>query len=102
VLCAATNRDELENDGIKPPNVANYEIFKKSLTEKRTSCEHLIFDPTVPASIEEVEPASEILRRFCSGATLRLSREAHETLAVANRIGGKSNSGEVVKTPSVV
>jgi len=47
--------------------------------------------------IEEVEPASEIMQRFCTGAMSlgALSREAHETLAIAmNRIGGKSNSGE--------
>jgi glutamate synthase (ferredoxin) len=47
--------------------------------------------------IEEVEPVSEIVKRFCTGAMSlgALSREAHETLAVAmNRIGGKSNTGE--------
>merc|ERR1712176_730022 len=44
-----------------------------------------------------VEPASEIMQRFCTGAMSlgALSREAHETLAIAvNRVGGKSNSGE--------
>ena len=48
-------------------------------------------------AIEDVEPASEIMKRFCTGAMSlgALSREAHETLAIAmNRIGGKSNSGE--------
>jgi len=47
--------------------------------------------------IEEVEPASEIVRRFATGAMSfgSISKEAHETLAVAmNRIGGKSNTGE--------
>jgi glutamate synthase (ferredoxin) len=50
-----------------------------------------------PAPIEEVEPAEEIARRFCTpGMSLgALSREAHETLAIAmNRLGAKSNSGE--------
>ncbi len=50
-----------------------------------------------PIPIEEVEPAVEIVRRFATGAMSlgSLSREAHETLAIAmNRIGGKSNSGE--------
>lgn len=48
-------------------------------------------------SISEVEPASAIVKRFKTGAMSfgSISREAHETLAVAmNRIGGKSNSGE--------
>ena len=50
-----------------------------------------------PVPIEEVEPASEIVKRFSTGAMSygSISKEAHETLAVAmNRIGGKSNSGE--------
>nr|YP_009294480.1 ferredoxin-dependent glutamate synthase [Asparagopsis taxiformis]AOM65963.1 ferredoxin-dependent glutamate synthase [Asparagopsis taxiformis] len=47
--------------------------------------------------ISEVEPISSILSRFCTGGMSlgALSRETHETLAIAmNRIGGKSNSGE--------
>ena len=50
-----------------------------------------------PVEIDEVEPASEIVRRFATGAMSfgSISKEAHETLAVAmNRIGGKSNTGE--------
>lgn len=48
-------------------------------------------------SLDEVEPATEILKRFVTGAMSfgSISAEAHETLAIAmNRIGGKSNSGE--------
>ncbi|MEO0867753.1 MAG: glutamate synthase-related protein, partial [Cyanobacteria bacterium J06642_11] len=48
-------------------------------------------------SIDEVEPVADIMQRFCTGGMSlgALSREAHETLAIAmNRIGGKSNSGE--------
>jgi glutamate synthase domain-containing protein 2/glutamate synthase domain-containing protein 1/glutamate synthase domain-containing protein 3 len=47
--------------------------------------------------IDDVEPASEIVKRFATGAMSfgSISREAHETLAIAmNRIGGKSNTGE--------
>ena len=47
--------------------------------------------------LEEVEPASEIMKRFATGAMSlgSISRETHETLAIAmNRIGGKSNTGE--------
>jgi glutamate synthase domain-containing protein 2/glutamate synthase domain-containing protein 3 len=50
-----------------------------------------------PIPIEEVEPASEIVKRFATGAMSfgSISGEAHETLAIAmNRIGGKSNTGE--------
>ena len=50
-----------------------------------------------PIPIEEVEPAKEIVKRFCTGAMSfgSISAESHETLAIAmNRLGGKSNTGE--------
>ena len=50
-----------------------------------------------PLSLDEVEPAREIVKRFATGAMSfgSISREAHTTLALAmNRIGGKSNTGE--------
>jgi len=50
-----------------------------------------------PVPLDEVEPASEIVKRFSTGAMSfgSISREAHTTLAVAmNRIGGRSNTGE--------
>ncbi len=50
-----------------------------------------------PISLDEVEPAKNIVRRFSTGAMSfgSISREAHTTLAIAmNRIGGKSNTGE--------
>ncbi len=50
-----------------------------------------------PVSLDEVEPWTEIVKRFKTGAMSygSISREAHETQAIAmNRIGGKSNSGE--------
>lgn len=55
-----------------------------------------------PISVEEVEPAKNIVRRFCTGAMSfgSISAETHETLAVAmNRIGGKSNTGEGGEDP---
>jgi len=54
-------------------------------------------DPTSAIAIEEVEPVTEIVKRFATGAMSlgSISTEAHATLAVAmNRIGGKSNTGE--------
>jgi glutamate synthase (NADPH/NADH) large chain len=50
-----------------------------------------------PVPIDEVEPVSEIVRRFATGAMSygSISAESHETLAIAmNRLGGKSNTGE--------
>jgi glutamate synthase (NADPH/NADH) large chain len=50
-----------------------------------------------PVPIEEVEPASEIVKRFATGAMSfgSISKEAHETIAIAmNRMGGRSNTGE--------
>src|SRR3546814_385186 len=50
-----------------------------------------------PVPVDEVEPVSEIVKRFSTGAMSygSISMEAHQTLAIAmNRIGGKSNTGE--------
>lgn len=104
-VSAATNRNELENDGVKAASVANYEIFRKSLETARLANIRDLLDfesdrSSIP--IEEVESADQIMRRFCTGAMSlgALSREAHETLAIAmNRIGGKSNSGEGGEDP---
>lgn len=54
-------------------------------------------DPAQAISVDEVEPAAEIVKRFATGAMSlgSISTEAHATLAIAmNRIGGKSNTGE--------
>ncbi len=55
-----------------------------------------------PTALEDVEPASEIVKRFATGAMSfgSISREAHTTLAIAmNRLGGKSNTGEGGEEP---
>jgi glutamate synthase (NADPH/NADH) large chain len=55
-----------------------------------------------PVPLDKVEPASEIVKRFCTGAMSfgSISAESHEALAVAlNRIGGKSNTGEGGEDP---
>ncbi|MEE2780628.1 MAG: glutamate synthase large subunit [Planctomycetota bacterium] len=54
-------------------------------------------------ALEEVQPASEIVKRFCTGAMSfgSISAESHETLAIAmNRLGGKSNTGEGGEDPA--
>jgi glutamate synthase (NADPH) large chain len=83
-----------------------YEVFKEYTRlvddqARRLATLRGLFDLRVgehePVPLEEVEPVSEIVKRFSTGAMSygSISREAHETLAIAmNRIGGKSNTGE--------
>ncbi|MFZ9615974.1 MAG: glutamate synthase-related protein, partial [Fluviibacter sp.] len=79
-----------------------YEEYAKIINDqtKRHMTLRGLFEikPAGPSiSIDEVEPASEIVKRFATGAMSlgSISTEAHTTLAVAmNRIGGKSNTGE--------
>ena len=63
----------------------------------------LAFKPSTPIPIEEVESAEDIVRRFTTGSMSfgALSRETHETLAIAmNRLGAKSGSGEGGESPT--
>ncbi len=83
-----------------------YEDFSRAMNEQSKSLLTLrgLFEIKMaedvgltPVPLDEVEPASEIVRRFATGAMSfgSISREAHTTLAIAmNRIGGKSNTGE--------
>jgi glutamate synthase (NADPH/NADH) large chain len=83
-----------------------YEIFKEytSLVNEQSSQLATLrglfrFRDAVrkPIPIDEVEPVSAIVKRFSTGAMSygSISKEAHETLAIAmNRLGGKSNTGE--------
>ncbi len=87
----------------------SYARFSKLVNESdRNRCTLrglLEFDPgSSPGAIpiDEVEPASEIVKRFCTGAMSfgSISAESHETLAIAmNRLGGKSNTGEGGEDP---
>ncbi len=82
-----------------------YDIFKKYTGRVNEQSERLMTlrglfgfasgRPAIP--LEEVEPVSEIVKRFSTGAMSygSISKEAHETLAIAmNQLGGKSNTGE--------
>ncbi len=83
-----------------------YQIFKEytrlvdDQSERLASLRGLLkFRPGVrpPVPLDEVEPATEIVKRFATGAMIygSISAEAHETLAIAmNRLGGRSNCGE--------
>ncbi|MBE2997295.1 glutamate synthase large subunit [Nocardiopsis sp. HNM0947] len=89
----------------------SYEIFKEYTNKVDDQAEKLMTlrgllrfkDGTRPAvPIDEVEPVSEIVKRFSTGAMSygSISAEAHETLAIAmNRLGGKSNTGEGGEDP---
>jgi glutamate synthase (NADPH/NADH) large chain len=82
-----------------------YDVFKEytSYVDEQAARLHTLrglfkfADDREPISIDEVEPASEIVKRFATGAMSygSISMEAHQTLAIAmNAIGGKSNTGE--------
>ncbi|KAI3846660.1 hypothetical protein MKW92_019453 [Papaver armeniacum] len=88
-------------------SVAAYKEYSKRIQELNKSCNlrgMLKFrDSEVKVPLEEVEPASEIVKRFCTGAMSygSISLEAHTSLAIAmNTIGGKSNTGEGGENPS--
>lgn len=82
----------------------NYSVFKEytdlinNQNENHCTLRSLLkFKNSNRISIDEVEPISEIVKRFCTGAMSfgSISKEAHETMAIAmNRLGAKSNSGE--------
>ncbi|MBD3790930.1 MAG: glutamate synthase large subunit [Campylobacterales bacterium] len=78
----------------------DYEAVKKLVNDRHEKFIRDFFEfrsDRAPISIDEVEPLSEIFKRFSTAAMSMgsISQEAHETLAVAmNTIGGKSNSGE--------
>ncbi|HAI10837.1 MAG TPA: glutamate synthase large subunit, partial [Phycisphaerales bacterium] len=80
-----------------------YEVFAKAVDDDaRSQCtlRGLIdfkFDESKSIPLDQVEPASEIVKRFRTGAMSfgSISAEAHESMAIAmNRLGGKSNTGE--------
>ncbi len=83
----------------------NWELYKEfarlvnDQSEKMATLRGLLeFKKTAtPVPLEEVEPASEIVKRFATGAVSlgSISKEAHETMAIAmNRMGARSNTGE--------
>ncbi|XP_039044583.1 glutamate synthase 1 [NADH], chloroplastic-like isoform X4 [Hibiscus syriacus] len=88
-------------------SVAAYKEYAKRIHELNKTCNlrgMLTFkESKAKIPLDEVEPASEIVKRFCTGAMSygSISLEAHTTLAIAmNTIGGKSNTGEGGEQPS--
>ncbi|KAK0634879.1 glutamate synthase [Bombardia bombarda] len=94
-------------DAVRTKNDKSYEAYSLSEYEQIKKCTlrgmlDFKFDDCTPIPIESVEPWTEIVRRFCTGAMSygSISMEAHSTLAVAmNRLGGKSNTGEGGEDP---
>ncbi|KAG0047681.1 glutamate synthase [NADH] [Gryganskiella cystojenkinii] len=95
-------------DAVRRKNDNAYEAYSRNAFEMIKNCTlrgMLEFDFSKGKSIpvDEVEPWTEICKRFCTGAMSygSISMEAHSTLSIAmNRIGGKSNSGEGGEDPS--
>jgi glutamate synthase (ferredoxin) len=93
----------------KAVRLGDYELFKKyaqlvnEQNQKYFTLRGLLeFKDRQPILLEEVEPIEAIMKRFKTGAMSygSISKEAHETLAIAmNRIGGKSNTGEGGEDP---
>ena len=94
-------QEAVQNDDAKA-----YAAFSEAVNDQaRTLCTlrgMFEFAPGKAVPLEKVEPASEIVKRFCTGAMSHgsISKEAHECMAVAmNRLGGMSNTGEGGEDP---
>lgn len=94
-------------DAVRNKNGKSYEAYSISEYEQIKNCTlrgilDFKFEERKAISIDQVEPWTEIVRRFCTGAMSygSISMESHSTLAVAmNRLGGKSNTGEGGEDP---
>ncbi len=106
---AALAGDEQAHESVREsPAYARYREYARAVNEdaaRRATLRGLLELRRAgrePIALEQVEPAKEIVRRFCTGAMSlgSISREAHETLAIAmNRLGGRSNTGEGGEDP---
>lgn len=94
-------------DAVRTKNDKSYEAYSIAEYERIKDCTlrgllDFNFDERAPVPIDQVEPWTEIVRRFVTGAMSygSISMESHSTLAVAmNRLGGKSNTGEGGEDP---
>jgi len=94
-------------DAVRTKNDKSYEAYSRSEYEQIKACTlrgllDFKFEDRNPVPIDQVEPWTEIVRRFCTGAMSygSISMESHSTLAIAmNRLGGKSNTGEGGEDP---
>ena len=94
-------------DAVRTKNDKSYEAYSMAEYEQIKNCTlrgmlDFNFDDRAPVPIDQVEPWTEIVRRFVTGAMSygSISKESHSTLAIAmNRLGGKSNTGEGGEDP---
>lgn len=94
-------------DAVRTKNDKSYEAYSKTEYERIKDCTlrgllDFDFESRTPIPIDQVEPWTEIVRRFVTGAMSygSISMESHSTLAIAmNRLGGKSNTGEGGEDP---
>ncbi|KAJ3166774.1 glutamate synthase [NADH] [Irineochytrium annulatum] len=90
-------------DAVRRKNLNAYEQYSRQCHDQIRNCtlrgmlEFRDASQLRPVPIDEVEPWTNIVKRFCTGAMSygSISMESHSTLAIAmNRLGGKSNTGE--------
>ncbi|KAK9476289.1 hypothetical protein V1514DRAFT_322282 [Lipomyces japonicus] len=89
-------------DAVRTKNDKSYEAYAKAEYDQIKNCTlrgllDFDYESSAAVPIDQVEPWTEIVRRFVTGAMSygSISMEAHSTLALAmNRLGGKSNTGE--------
>ena len=94
-------------DATREKNQSAWDAYSKSAHNsiKATTLRGLLdfkYEASKPIPIDQVEPWTEIVQRFCTGAMSygSISMEAHSALAIAmNRLGGKSNTGEGGEDP---
>ncbi|KAI8996052.1 hypothetical protein BC832DRAFT_304682 [Gaertneriomyces semiglobifer] len=94
-------------DAVRRKNQNAYEAYARESYEQIKNCTlrgllDFKYENAKPIPVEEVEPWTDIVKRFCTGAMSygSISYEAHSTLAIAlNRLGGKSNTGEGGEDP---
>ncbi len=87
---------------VRSANYGTFKKYSKKINDHSIKLKNLrglfkFTNKTKPINIDEVEPTSEIVKRFATGAMSlgSISTEAHTTLAIAmNRLGGRSNTGE--------
>ncbi len=96
---------KLLHQAIESNHPDHYELYRQHLQNRVPTALRDLLEfksDREPISVEEVESIADLCQRFATGGMSlgALSREAHETLAIAmNRIGGKSNSGEGGEDP---
>ncbi|KAL8489352.1 hypothetical protein ACS0TY_025304 [Phlomoides rotata] len=96
---------KLLHKAVRQKSESAYTVYQQHLANRPVNVLRDLFElksDRSPISVGKVEPASSIVKRFCTGGMSlgAISRETHEAIAIAmNRLGGKSNSGEGGEDP---